>query len=197
MDQLKIQALNLLQVALGGILSVAGIYATIYINKAVALAKAKAEQIKDAQAKAIADNAIDKTDNLITMNIIAAENTLKPAILKAIADGKVDKTEIKSLSTVVKENTIKQLGDGTYKILNDFLGDTNGYLENRIEKILAELKSAPGTEVNKTFIVEPTVTDIKETEVKDTGAVPQNPITPSDSQGPQNPDSVTPDKVVE
>lgn len=197
MDQLKIQVLNLLQIVLGGILSIAGIYATIYINKAVALAKAKAEQIKDAQAKAIVDNALAKTDDLINTNIISAENTLKPAILKAIANGKVDKEEIKSLSTVVKENTIKQLGDGAYKILNDSLGDTNSYLENRIEKILAQLKSAPGTEVNKTVIVEPTATDITKSEVNVTAEESQNQITPLDSQGPQNPDSITPDKAVE
>lgn len=41
MDQLKIQVLNLLQVALGGIISIDGIYATIYINKAVTLGKAQ------------------------------------------------------------------------------------------------------------------------------------------------------------
>ena len=155
MEQLQAQAIGLLQVIIGGIFSIAGIYATIYINKGIALAKAKANTIQDEQLKALTNDTLCKVDDLLETNIIAAENTMKPAILQAIADGKVDKTELNSLATIVKETTLNQLGKGAVKILNESLGDTNSYIENRIEKILAELKSAPGTEVNKTVIVEP------------------------------------------
>jgi hypothetical protein len=159
MGQLQTQAMGLLQIVIGGIISIAGIYATIYINKAIAIAKEKANKIKDDQARTVAENILNDVDNLISTNIVSVENTLKPVILQAIADGKVDKTELNSLATIVKENTLNQMGTDAVKILNGTLGDSNSYLENRIEKILASLKSAPGTEVNKTIIVEPKAED--------------------------------------
>jgi len=159
MDQIQTQLMGLLQIVIGGIISIAGIYATIYINKAIAIAKEKANKIKDEQARTLAENILNDVDNLITTNIISVENALKPAILKAIEDGKIDKTELNSLATIVKENTLAQMGTDAAKILDGTLGDTSSYLENRIEKILASLKSAPGTEVNKTVIIEPKTKD--------------------------------------
>jgi hypothetical protein len=154
MEQLQTEALGLLQIIIGGVISVAGAYATIYIKKAIALAKEKAESIKDEQSKALVTSTLDKVDNLIETNIVSVENTMKPAILKAIENGKVDKSELNSLSTIVKDNVLKQLGTDATKVFNSSLKDTNSYLENRIEKILAELKSADGTEVNKTVLPE-------------------------------------------
>lgn len=163
MEQLQTQLLGLVQIIIGGIISVAGAYATIYIKKAIDIAKAKAETIQDEQAKSLIETTLDKVDDLIKTNIISVENTMKPAILQAIADGKVDKTELNTLAKTVKENVLAQLSTDYTEVFNSSLNDSNSYLENRIEKILAELKSADGTEVNKTIIENATNTPAVET----------------------------------
>ena len=48
----------------------------------------------------------DRGYDLITTNIIAAEQTLKPQILIAIKDGEVDKSELQGLSITVNEPSI-------------------------------------------------------------------------------------------
>ena len=155
MENLQAQAIGLMQIVIGGVFSIAGIFLTALVAKGVAYAKVKTSAIKEEQAKSAVNETLDKTDKLLKTYIISLENTMKPSILQAIADGVVDKAELNSLATIVKESTVKQLGNGGMKILNQSLGDANSYLVNRIEKILAELKSAPGIEVNKTVIIEP------------------------------------------
>ena len=146
-------ALNeILQTLVAGVISLAGILTTIYVNKAIELAKLKAQAIKDEQAKKILTNALNNVDELICTNIVAVENTLKPQILEAIKDGKIDKSELNNLSLVVKENVINQMGQQTNTIINEALSDVNSYLESRIEKILADLKNSDSNAVNYTTI---------------------------------------------
>jgi hypothetical protein len=157
MSSINDQLINILQVIIGGALAIASAFLPVLIHKAVAIANAKVQKIKNEQAREFLDNTLSRVDDLIITNIVSAENTLKPTILQAIADGKVDKTELNSLSALVKENVLNQMSKQAIEIFNSSLSDANGYLTNRIEKILAELKSSPGTEVNKTVIVEPKV----------------------------------------
>lgn len=146
-------ALNeILQTLVAGVVSLAGILTTIYVNKAIELAKLKAQAIKDEQAKKILTNALNNVDELICTNIVAVENTLKPQILEAIKDGKIDKSELNNLSLVVKENVINQMGQQTNVVINEALSDVNSYLESRIEKILADLKNSDSNAVNYTTI---------------------------------------------
>ena len=95
---------------------------------------------KDERQKAIVDTTLDKVDELLKTNIIALENTVKKDMLELIADGKIEKEELKKLAENVKINVINQLGEGSIAILNETLGDVNGYLEVRIEEKLAEIK---------------------------------------------------------
>lgn len=141
MQELQKQILGLLQIIIGGIISVAGVYATMYIGKAVSLVKAKAEHMQNEKTKVLVNSTLDNLDDLISTNIIAVENTIKPAILEAIAHGTVDKSKLNSLSKLVKENVLNQLSTESKEIFNNSLNDTNGYLQNRIEKILADIKT--------------------------------------------------------
>ena len=152
MNNLQEQVNNLLTIVIGGALSVVSIYATIYINKAIEVAKAKAEQIKDEKAKKIVDDTLDRTANLIKTNIVALENTTKVELIKDIQDGKIDYSELNTLATKVQENVINQLGQQSVDVLNQSLGDVNGYLASKIEETLADLKIDTTSSVSKTVI---------------------------------------------
>lgn len=132
--------IQLLGIIIGGLLAIASAYMTLFVAKATQRAKIETEKLNDERQKAIVDATLDKVDELLKTNIIALENTVKKDMLEFIADGKIEKEELKKLAENVKINVINQLGEGSMAILNETLGDVNGYLEVRIEEKLAEIK---------------------------------------------------------
>lgn len=132
--------IQLLGIIIGGLLAIASAYMTLFVAKATQRAKIETEKLNDERQKAIVDATLDRVDELLKTNIIALENTVKKDMLELIADGKIEKEELKKLAENVKINVINQLGEGSMAILNETLGDVNGYLEVRIEEKLAEIK---------------------------------------------------------
>ena len=125
---------------IGGLLAIASAYATLFVAKATQKAKVEIEKLNDERQRKIVDATLDKVDELLRTNIVALENTTKKDMLALIEDGKIEKEELKKLAEDVKVNVLNQLGEGSIAILNETLGDVNGYLEVRIEEKLAEIK---------------------------------------------------------
>lgn len=132
---------QLLGIVIGGILAIASAYMTLFVAKATQKAKIETEKLNDERQRRIVNATLDKVDELLRTNIIALENTVKKDMLVLIADGKIEKDELKTLAKNVKENVLNQLGNDSLAVLNDALGDVNGYLEARIEEKLVEIKS--------------------------------------------------------
>ena len=132
--------IQLLGIVIGGILAIASAYATLFVAKATQKAKIEIEKLNDERQRKIVDATLNKVDELLKTNIIALENTVKKDMLALIDDGKIEKDELKKLAQDVKINVLNQLGEDSLAILNDTLGDVNGYLEARIEEKLAEIK---------------------------------------------------------
>ena len=133
--------IQLLGIVIGGLLAIASAYMTLFVAKATQRAKAETEKLNDERQRKVANATLNKVDELLRTNIIALENTVKKDMLVLIEDGKIEKEEVKKLAQNVKENVLNQLGDDSLAILNDTLGDVNGYLEVRIEEKLAEIKA--------------------------------------------------------
>lgn len=140
MELIQSQLIDLLTLIITGAISIASVYATIYIQKVVKKAKLQAEKIEDENMEVIINNTIDRTHSLIQANVIAMEQTLVKEIKESTKDGKVTKEELKNVAVQVRENVLNQLGEGSVEILNITLGDVNGYIAAEIEKTLAELK---------------------------------------------------------
>ena len=132
--------IQLLGIVIGGILAIASAYATLFVAKATQKAKVEIEKLNDERQRKIVNATLNKVDELLRTNIIALENTVKKDMLALIDDGKIEKDELKKLAQDVKINVLNQLGEDSLAILNDTLGDVNGYLEARIEEKLAEIK---------------------------------------------------------
>ena len=133
--------IQLLGIIIGGILAIASAYMTLFVAKATQKAKVETEKLNDERQRKIVNATLNKVDELLRTNIIALENTVKKDMLELIADGKIEKDELKTLAQDVKINVLNQLGEDSLAILNDTLGDVNGYLEARIEEKLAEIKA--------------------------------------------------------
>ena len=138
---LKDTVIQLLGVIIGGCLAIATAYAGLLIARATQKIKLEIEKLNDETQKKIVNDALDRVDSLLQTNIVAMENTVKKDMLASIADGKIEKAELKTLADNVKNNVLKQLGDDSLAVLNDSLGDVNGYLEVKIEEILAQIKA--------------------------------------------------------
>ena len=138
---LKDTVVQLLGVIIGGCLAIATAYAGLLIARATQKIKLEIEKLNDETQKRILNDTLDRVDRLLQTNIIAMENTVKKDMLDAIADGKIEKTELKSLADNVKNNVLKQLRDDSLAVINDSLGDVNGYLEVKIEESLAQSKA--------------------------------------------------------
>ena len=138
---LKDTVIQLLGIIIGGCLAVASVYAGLLIARATQKIKLEIERLNDETQKKILNDTLDRVDNLLQTNIIAMENTVKKDMLAAIEDGKVEKAELKTLADNVKNNVLKQLGNDSLEVLNNSLGDVNGYLEVKIEEILAQIKA--------------------------------------------------------
>ena len=137
---LETTVIQLLGIIIGGLLAIASAYATLFVAKATQKAKVEIEKLNDERQRKIVDATLDKVDELLRTNIVALENTTKKDMLALIEDGKIEKEELKKLAEDVKVNVLNQLGEGSIAILNETLGDVNGYLEVRIEEKLAEIK---------------------------------------------------------
>ena len=140
-ELLQNTVIQLLGIIIGGILAIASAYMTLFVAKATQKAKAETEKLNDERQRKIVNATLNKVDELLRTNIIALENTAKKDMLALIDDGKIEKDELKTLAKDVKENVLNQLGEESLSILNDTLGDVNGYLEARIEEKLAEIKA--------------------------------------------------------
>ena len=138
---LKDTVIQLLGVIIGGCLAIATAYAGLLIARATQKIKLEIENLNDETQKKIFNDALDRVDSLLQTNIVAMENTVKKDMLASIADGKIEKAELKTLADNVKNNVLKQLGDDSLAVLNNSLGDVNGYLEVKIEEILAQIKA--------------------------------------------------------
>ena len=139
-ELLQNTVIQLLGIIIGGILAIASAYMTLFVAKATQKAKAETEKLNDERQRKIINATLNKVDELLKTNIIALENTTKKDMLALIDDGKIEKDELKKLAQDVKINVLNQLGEDSLAILNDTLGDVNGYLEARIEEKLAEIK---------------------------------------------------------
>jgi chromosome segregation ATPase len=163
MEILQQQTSQMLEIIIGGLFSALLAFALVYAKKGFAYLKLKANSIQDSDAREIVQKTLDNLDNILVTNITSTDSTLKPIILKDVADGKVTKDELNSLADTVKNNTLKQLGNDSLNVLNESLGDVNGYISNRMEKLLADLKVDETSSVTKTIIPE-IPQEVKDTE---------------------------------
>ena len=140
MEMLEKNLIELLDIVIKGLLTIASAYGVYLVSKVVQKIKLKMMKLEDEQAQLIFNNALEKVDMLLRTNIVAMENTLKKEISEGIKDGKVEKDELNKLAVNVKKNVLNQLGKGSLDILNEGLNDVNGYIEARLEQVLVGIK---------------------------------------------------------
>lgn len=140
MEQIQNQLIGLFTIVIGGALTIASIYATIYINKYIEIAKEKSQAIKDENAQKKINLALERVNELLVTNITSANETIKKELIEGIKDGNLSKEDFASLKESVINKVLVQLGGNSKELLSTEIGDLNDFLSNKLEEKLANLK---------------------------------------------------------
>lgn len=131
---------ELLVTVLTGCITLVSVYATVFIKKAIDRVKIQTEKIDCDLQKELINNALERTAELVYVNVVKAQETLVKEIKEKGEDGKFDKGELKEVANVVKADVISQMGVQVVGLLQLEIQDLDGYVSALIEKTLAEIK---------------------------------------------------------
>lgn len=124
-----------------GAISVATAYVSNYAKKLTEKAKAEIAKIENEAQKTLINKAINRVDELITVNVVKMEQTLVKEIKEKASDGKVDKDELKEVAKIVENDVLNQLSKESKELISLEIDDINGYIAAQIELTLASLKN--------------------------------------------------------
>lgn len=124
-----------------GAISVATACVSSYAKKLTEKAKAETAKIENEAQRSLIDKAINRVDELITVNVVKMEQTLVKEIKEKASDGKVDKKKLQAIAETVKSDVLNQLSKESKELISLELNDVNGYIAAQIELTLASLKN--------------------------------------------------------
>lgn len=138
---IKANLFELLKVILLGVINVAVVYASIYLNKLKDKAISEINKnniIKENAQKDLVKNAISRLDNLIIESVKSAQLT----IVKEIKESNPDnvKEQLSKLKEEMIVNVVGQLSTKSKELINMEINDINSYVSTKIESTLGELK---------------------------------------------------------
>lgn len=140
MSQEILDSLNvLLTTIITGVIGIIGVYISIYLNKLKEKAMASAKAIEDDSTRTLVNNAIERLNSLIVDNVKSAQLTLVKEITENAEDG-YSKEDLIAVKDVVQKNILKQLNNDSKELVKLQIEDLNGYIDNKIEVALGELK---------------------------------------------------------
>ncbi|NCI19886.1 hypothetical protein EJM73_08225 [Clostridium botulinum] len=140
MEMIKNSLTSLGVVIVCGAISVASAYVSEYMKKLTEKAKAQTLKLENETQKELVDKAIDRTNQLVTTNVIKAQETLVKELKDKAKDGNVDKRDLKDISEIVKKEVLVQLSEEVKQLATTEIQDLEKYIEAQIEVSLATLK---------------------------------------------------------
>lgn len=141
MENIQEAVMGLLITIIVAFIGLIGTYATILINKITENIKTKTTQIENESQKVLVENALNRVNELVNVNVIKAQETLVKEILEKSKDGIFDKEDLKSVAVVVKNDVIKQMSIQVAELVKVEIDDLESYVSAVIEKTLVEVKS--------------------------------------------------------
>ena len=134
------QLIALLQTTILGILNIGAGFVVYYIKQMADKAKIKNQENNNEKQQLLIDNAIHRSDLLITKSVIATNETLGKAIKDGLADGKTNREELLALKDIVIEDVKAQLSQDSKDLISSEIEDLNAYISNSIEVALKSIK---------------------------------------------------------
>lgn len=111
----------------------------VYFNNLKVKIQAETNKIQNEETKKLVNNALDRLNDLVMINVQSAQETLVKTIKEESKDG-YSKEDLLAVKDVVKNNILVQLSQDSKDLLASEISDLDSYVDNKIEVILAEIK---------------------------------------------------------
>lgn len=111
----------------------------VYFNNLKVKIQAETNKIQNEETKKLVNNALDRLNDLVMINVQSAQETLVKTIKEESKDG-YSKEDLLAVKDVVKNNILVQLSQDSKDLLASEISDIDSYVDNKIEVILAEIK---------------------------------------------------------
>lgn len=125
-----------------GLVALGAAAASYYLKKGADKLKAETGSIQDqAQAKLIW-HAIDRLEDTAEKVVAKTEQTVAGQLRQDVKDLKVDRSELLALGQKACDEIIQTLEPDVVKVLQDNLGDLQGYVLSTVETLVNRLKES-------------------------------------------------------
>lgn len=136
------QAADVMASVAMGVISLAGAYAMLYINKLTAQVKAETQQIKDEERRQLVQAALDRVDKVAEKTVKAIEQTTAKQLRAAVKAGTGNQAELEALAGEALKQIVQTLEPEYLTLLSETLGDIDTYLCNVVEAEVFKVKEA-------------------------------------------------------
>jgi hypothetical protein len=122
------------------LITLAGAYAVLYINKLKIKADAEIEKIADEKQRKLIQDSFERINDLVIKTVGSIENTVAKDLRQMVADGKVDKAELEKYGKQAAEEIYSQLSDDTKALAEVQINDLYKYIMDAIENQVGLIK---------------------------------------------------------
>jgi vacuolar-type H+-ATPase subunit H len=122
------------------IITLAGAYAVLYINKGIAKVKAETEKIQDEKQRALVNSAIDRVGDLTKKTVGSLEQVSAKSIREAVKTGIEDREKLLAIGKQAVDEIYGQLSEDTIKLLETEMFDVEKYITDTVESEVLKLK---------------------------------------------------------
>ena len=140
MEEIDLALHSLMVLVITGAISIIGIYTVLLMKKLSLRISKEAEKIGDSELREKAQDAIFTINEIITTTVFALQVTLVREIREKAADGKLTPEEAEMVFNIAKQQITEQLSEELIKSAQYSIEDVEGYIANKIEMALQEIK---------------------------------------------------------
>ena len=97
--------------------------------------------IEDNQMRAILQDTVNKTADLVASVVMSIEQEEKQEIIKAMEDGTMDRNELLNLKNIAVDRVCNQLGSESLEILSEEFGNVAQYIGDLVSQQVLLIKN--------------------------------------------------------
>ena len=148
MDQLTQEMTQILLNVVLAVISLGGMYAVLYINKAKQKLLLEAQVITDESQRQLVNQALYRLEDVARTTVEKLEQTTAKTLRQAVKEGKADEAMLKALAKDAYEEIMYTLSPKVKDVLSAEIKDLETYTLSVIEQKVAEVKRKNTTTSN-------------------------------------------------
>lgn len=137
MSELQEVLLNVLL----GLLTIVGLYVLSLIKNVISTLREKAQEVKDANVRKLAIEAINRVEKLSEVTVLSLEGQVAKELREKVKQGIAPRSDLLEVGKEAFYEVKNMLGDQYMDALNDMMEDADTYIKSTIEAQLEKYKA--------------------------------------------------------